>query len=82
LPLNYVCLLRQLCFTDFVDPVLERPRDPARHFSTRLKVPIKTGWPTGKTRLCVPAILQPVKLPSGTGCAALNLPLLRSGICT
>jgi hypothetical protein len=26
------------------DPVPERPCDPARHFSTRLKGPIKTGW--------------------------------------
>jgi hypothetical protein len=26
------------------DPAPERPCDPARHFSTRLKGPIKTGW--------------------------------------
>jgi hypothetical protein len=35
----------------------------------------------GQDRLCVPVVLQPSGVPSGTSCAALNLPLLRSGIC-
>ena len=40
---------RQLCFTDFVDPVPGPPCGPAHHFSTRMKIPIRSSMITGPT---------------------------------